>query len=427
MKKKVAAFTTAALLSTTIATNAYASTYKVQKGDTLSHIAKKYNTSVSNLKALNGLSSDLIYVNQVLKVSDNGSGSASTSSAAQTSVSSSASGSSTYTVVAGDTLIKIANQHGISLSNLMAWNNLDHHIIYPGQKLKVSNSGASSSSGSSAGSNSSGSGSSGSTYVIQSGDTLSKIARQFGVTVGQLKQWNNLSSDLIYAGSTLKVSGSSSSSNAAPAQGSGSSSNGSSSSGNTANATSYVVKSGDTLSKIGRQFGVTVAQLKQWNNLSSDLIFVGQTLKLNGSSSSGNTGTAGGSNSGSAPNSESKSKAEQSVVSLAQSLVGTPYVWGGTTPSGFDCSGFIYYVFKNAGHSISRQSTEGYYNRSQYVKSPQVGDLVFFVNTYKSGISHMGIYLGNNQFIHASSKGVVISSLDTSYWKQRFDGFKRFY
>jgi len=77
---------------------------------------------------------------------------------------------------------------------------------------------------------------------------------------------------------------------------------------------------------------------------------------------------------------------------------------------------------------ISRLSTDGYYNRSFYVNKPQVGDLVFFSGTYRAGISHMGIYVGNNQFIHAgSSTGVTVTSLDNSYWKSHFEGFKRFY
>lgn len=81
-----------------------------------------------------------------------------------------------------------------------------------------------------------------------------------------------------------------------------------------------------------------------------------------------------------------------------------------------------------AGKNIPRTSVAGYYDRAQTISNPQVGDLVFFSGTYKSGPSHMGIYVGNNQFLHAgSSTGVTITSLDNPYWSSHFDSFKRFY
>src|SRR5699024_10438153 len=96
------------------------------------------------------------------------------------------------------------------------------------------------------------------------------------------------------------------------------------------------------------------------------------------------------------------------LINTAKDQLGTDYLWGGSTTSGFDCSGFIYYAYKNAGMDIKRYSSDGYYNRSYYVNTPKLGDLVFFEGTYKTGISHVGIYIGNDEFIHASSKGVVI-------------------
>ncbi|GGJ94970.1 hypothetical protein GCM10007063_16870 [Lentibacillus kapialis] len=115
------------------------------------------------------------------------------------------------------------------------------------------------------------------------------------------------------------------------------------------------------------------------------------------------------------------------LISTAKSQQGTRYVWGGSTPKGFDCSGFIQYTHNKAGKDIPRLSSAGYYNRAQYVNNPEVGDLVFFENTYKSGISHMGIYLGGGDFIHAGSDGVEISNVSNPYWSKHFDGYKRFY
>lgn len=115
-----------------------------------------------------------------------------------------------------------------------------------------------------------------------------------------------------------------------------------------------------------------------------------------------------------------------SIASIAPGFVGVPYVFGGKTPIGFDCSGFIYYVHQFAGLDIVRMSAEDYYKEAAKVLLPEIGDLVFFKDTYKVGISHMGIYMGNNKFVHASSKGVEITNLDNVYWQKHFVGFKRF-
>ncbi|MFV8828310.1 peptidoglycan-binding protein [Alkalihalobacterium sp. APHAB7] len=113
--------------------------------------------------------------------------------------------------------------------------------------------------------------------------------------------------------------------------------------------------------------------------------------------------------------------ANTSVISTAKSLIGTPYKWGGTTRAGFDCSGFLQYVYNQHGKSIPR-TTSSIWGSSTSTSSPQPGDLVFFT-TYKSGPSHVGIYLGDRQFIHAgSSTGVTISSVDGSYWNSRYLG-----
>ena len=114
------------------------------------------------------------------------------------------------------------------------------------------------------------------------------------------------------------------------------------------------------------------------------------------------------------------------IASVAPTFIGAPYLFGGVTPLGFDCSGFIHYVHQLSGLNIGRMSSEDYYKISQKVSVPESGDLVYFKDTYKTGISHMGIYLGDQQFIHASSRGVEISKLDNVYWKQHFVGFYRF-
>lgn len=116
----------------------------------------------------------------------------------------------------------------------------------------------------------------------------------------------------------------------------------------------------------------------------------------------------------------------QELITTAKQYIGVPYVWGGTTTSGFDCSGFTQKVFADLGYTINRTSQEQFSQGTPISKENlQIGDLVFF-NTSGNGVSHVGIYIGSNQFIHASSsKGVSIASLDSNYWKGRYMGAKR--
>ncbi|MEH7348214.1 C40 family peptidase [Gottfriedia acidiceleris] len=120
----------------------------------------------------------------------------------------------------------------------------------------------------------------------------------------------------------------------------------------------------------------------------------------------------------------------QTLITLSKKYSGVPYIWGGETPSGFDCSGFISYVFKESGMSLPRTNVAGYWYNNSNLKTVddfQPGDLIFFENTYTYGPSHMGIVINNNEFIHASSSsGVTISKINNSYWNQHFLGFKRF-
>ncbi|WOV88240.1 NlpC/P60 family protein [Sporosarcina oncorhynchi] len=112
------------------------------------------------------------------------------------------------------------------------------------------------------------------------------------------------------------------------------------------------------------------------------------------------------------------------VVQTATGLTGIPYRFGGTTTKGFDCSGFVQYAFKKSGKTVPRD-TLGQFAKSTKVSNPQPGDLVFFKNTYRTGISHVGIYVGNNKFVHAGGKKSQVVSLNNSYWKTKFHSFKR--
>lgn len=119
-----------------------------------------------------------------------------------------------------------------------------------------------------------------------------------------------------------------------------------------------------------------------------------------------------------------KSSNPAGLTQVAHSLVGIPYVWGGTTEQGFDCSGFIQYVFASQNVQLPRTVSD-MWNFTTPVSTPSVGDIIFF-QTYKPGPSHAGIYMGDGKFIHAGeSRGVEVSELENSYWKQRYLGAKR--
>jgi murein DD-endopeptidase / murein LD-carboxypeptidase len=114
------------------------------------------------------------------------------------------------------------------------------------------------------------------------------------------------------------------------------------------------------------------------------------------------------------------------IVSRAAKYKGVPYVFGGTTPKGFDCSGYVQYVFKDCKAKLPRladeQALEGVFVTQKQLRP---GDLVFFT-TYTAGASHVGIYAGNGKFWSASSsRGVVLSSLKEEYWKSRYYGARR--
>ncbi|XXM72900.1 LysM peptidoglycan-binding domain-containing protein [Lysinibacillus sphaericus] len=351
MKKTIVSFAATAVLSTTFVSTAAANTHKVESGDSLWSIARKYEVTVANLKQVNKLNSDLIYPNQVLKVATGSDKTPSVPSAPAAPQKTEPAKS--YTVRSGDTLIAIANAHSITLGELQSWNNIKSHLIYPGQKLTVLKSSS----------------------PAPAEPSAPKPAPSKKPTE--------------------------------PATG------------------SYTVKSGDTLSHISINYDVSVSAIKKANNLKSDMIYVGQVLKLGTSQAVQPEQPSKPAEP--APQEDGTSFNADQLISLAKAQLGKPYVWGGSTTSGFDCSGFIYYAFNKAGVKVTRTSSEGYYSRSFYVNKPVVGDLVFFENTYKKGISHLGIYVGDNKFIHAGDNGVEITSLDNSYWKSKFDGFKRFY
>lgn len=119
------------------------------------------------------------------------------------------------------------------------------------------------------------------------------------------------------------------------------------------------------------------------------------------------------------------SKIAQQLTKSALRFLGVPYVFGGTSTSGFDCSGYVQHVFAMLGISLPRTADAQYDAGHRIVGGMKPGDLVFF-QTYAPGASHVGIYLGHNKFVSASSsRGVSVSSLNDPYWHERYIGAKR--
>ena len=195
-------------------------TYTVKLGDSLWSIANKYNTTVNELKSLNNLSSDVLQIGQILNIPSN-----------------SVSAGNTYTVKSGDSLWSIANKYNTTVSNLKSLNNLSSDVLQIGQVLNVPSSSVSA----------------GNTYTVKSGDSLWNIANRYGISVAELKSLNNLSSDVLQIGQVLNVP----------------------SSNNV-----YIVKSGDSLWSIANRYGTSVSELKSLNNLSSNSLTIGQELIL---------------------------------------------------------------------------------------------------------------------------------------------------
>jgi peptidoglycan DL-endopeptidase LytE len=178
----------------------------------------------------------------------------------------------------------------------------------------------------------------------------------------------------------------------------------------------YTVVYGDSLYRISVKYGLSVEAIKTANNLRSDALWVGQTLNIPDENlvrtvipaSSGVTTGVG-------------------LRDIAERYLGVTYVYGGTTPTGLDCSGLVYVVYHELGVQVPRTSRAQFAIGEHIDRADlQEGDLVFF-DTTGQGVSHVGIYLANDQFINAASNPgkVMISSLEEPYWARRYLGARR--
>ena len=200
--------------------------YTVKKGDSLWKIANKYNTTVEKLKRANNLKTNTLSVGQKLVIP---------------SISVSPEVSDTYIVQKGDSLWSIANKFNMTVSELKNLNNLTNNLLSICHVLKIKDS---SSNGET-------------TYTVQKGDSLWVIANKYGITTEELKSYNNLTSNLLSIGQVLKIP-----------------------QGKTSTENIYTVKKGDSLWTIANRYNTTVEKIKVLNNLTSNLLSIGQQLKI---------------------------------------------------------------------------------------------------------------------------------------------------
>lgn len=225
----------------------------VEEGETFSIIAEKYNLKVSDLKEWNDLESDIIYPGQELRLTK-----PETTKKDKTDKTK----AKTHTVKEGENLTIIADKYNVTVEDLKKWNDLKSDVIKVGQVLIVSDPKKTTKEKKPSGNKI--------THIVKEGETLSSIADRYDVTVANIKEWNELESDVIKVGQNLTIYTNKKVKDEKTTK------------EKTKKQQTYTVKKGDTLASIAEKFGITVSQLKKWNNLKSDKITVGQVLKVSG-------------------------------------------------------------------------------------------------------------------------------------------------
>jgi len=319
---------------------------------------------------------------------------------------------SQYKVAKGDTLFSIALKYKVSLADLVKLNKLKStSLIHPGDIIKIPGISFIESAKKEVAKNKK------TVYKVQHGDTLYSIAKKYNMKVATLKKLNNLiqhptlkpGMELTVIGKPIEIK-------------------------KRKIPTKHIVKRGETIWTIARKYKLTIGQLRLLNpKIRTHSLRVGSVLNISKKAaiklakskkykkrSSRLSGVLA------RYKRRSSSRSSRDVVAYAKRFLGTRYVWGASRPGAFDCSGFTQYVMRHAkGRSIPRVSRrQAYYGRYVSRRNLRAGDLVFFDTSRRRRgyVNHVGIYIGNGKFIHASSgkHRVVITSLNKPFYRQRF-------
>ncbi|EPI2200470.1 LysM peptidoglycan-binding domain-containing protein [Enterococcus hirae] len=274
-------------------------TYTVKSGDSVWGISHSFGITMAQLIEWNNIKNNFIYPGQKLTIKGGQSAGSSTTNTGNNASSGNTSGNTNtsgstgqatgakYTVKSGDSVWKIANDHGISMNQLIEWNNIKNNFVYPGQQLVVSK-GSSSASGStsntSTGNTSSntantGSTTSGSTYTVKAGESVWSVSNKFGISMNQLIQWNNIKNNFIYPGQKLIVKGGSSKASAtATTKPTASTPASTTPTASSTGDTKYTVKAGESVWGVANKHHITMDQLIEWNNIKNNFIYPGQEV-----------------------------------------------------------------------------------------------------------------------------------------------------
>lgn len=366
MKKKNLLMTALATLSAsgallTTGASALADSYTVVKNDTLWGLSKKYGVSVSDLKKANGVSGHLIYVGQKLQIPTKSTKTAKIS----TSTSTVDTTSTTHTVVKGDTLWSLSKKYGVSVSTLMKANNLSSSTILIGQSLN-----------------------------LRAGMTTYGVN---GVTTGSSST----------AASTNTASSTSTTASSQAPKAKKSTTTNTSSNSNT--STSANTQSQSTASNSSASTTTNTNTAASNANTTSSTNTAASSSQAVSQAPTASTSTA----------TTTASASASAITSYALTFLGVPYVWGGTTPSGFDCSGLVQYVYSHFGINLGRTTySQQYAGTKISVASAQAGDLYFW-GSYGSAY-HVAIALGGGQYVMAPAPGQNVMTGSVSSYTPSF-------
>ncbi|MDT0015895.1 invasion associated endopeptidase [Listeria swaminathanii] len=262
------------------------------------------------------------------------------------------------------------------------------------------------------------------TYTVKSGDTIWALSVKYGVSVQDIMSWNNLSSSSIYVGQKIAVKQTANTATpkaevkteapaaekqAAPAV-----------KENTNNTTATTEKKEVTTEKQT----TTKAPAEAAKPAPAPAPAPSKNTNTNTNTSTPSKNTNTNTNANTSQGSTNNASASAIILAEAQKHLGKAYSWGGNGPTTFDCSGYTKYVFAKAGISLPRTSGAQYSSTTRISESQaKPGDLVFF--DYGSGISHVGIYVGNGQMINAQDNGVKYDNIHGSGWGKYLVGFGR--
>ena len=340
-----------------------------------------------------------------------------------------ASANTTVKVKSGDTVWNFAKKYGVSIQSIEKLNKVsaDSHLIYVNQSLEIPTDGnqaeektttpAPTATG---------------TYTVQAGDSLWTIAQKYNTTVDALAQLNGLNlNSLLHVGQSLKVTGTATASAtqtantqaaAQPAQ-----------TNQAATAQTAQTNQAATAQAAQTTASQTTAQAAQTTASQATAQTANTQVATQTTASQATAQTATTSQATTSYNTQAAAQPAQtnqaattqtyanngSVVSIANRYLGTPYAWGGTTPQGFDCSGFTQYVYGQAGKSIGRNTVAQESAGSQIpVSQAQPGDLLFWGSRGSS--YHVAIYAGNGRYIAAPTEGQSVSYGNTAYYTPSF-------